>query len=235
MDEERLAALRELTEALGLKLPSYEALDEALTHASCLCEPDSEELRCYESLEFLGDAVLDLAVSDFLFNRFPDGNPGRFTEMRATIVNRNSVAEVARRLGIGAYIRLSKGEEVLNGRNRLSLLADSLEAVIGAVYQTLGWAAAHAFICDAFASELNQVRMEAPVWDYKSKLQHYCQAQHIALPHFVTKDEGPDHKKVFFVDVFVQDQHLGSGRGSSKKEAEQRAAQQALHMIQDKK
>lgn len=233
IDAERYDALCGLAKRLGLELSSYALLDEALTHASSLTESPENAGRDYEALEFLGDAVLELAISHYLFEMFPGNSPGDYTKLRATIVNRNGVARVARRVEIGPLVRLGKGEEAGGGRKRVALLADCLEAMIGAVYREAGWPSARDFVLRIFAPELEELRDRPPVWDYKSLLQNYCQAAHITLPRFeLISSEGPDHRKKFEVEVYVREQSFGRGTGLSKKEAEQQAAQQALFAIQ---
>lgn len=232
-DAARLDALRGLAGRLGVELSVFELLDQALTHASSLTETLESPGRDYESLEFLGDAVLELAVSHYLFEMLPGRRPGDYTKLRATAVNRNSVGRVARRLDIAPLVRLGKGEEAGGGRKRLALLADCMEAIIGAVYLSAGWPAARDLVLRAFAPEIEELRDMPPTWDYKSLLQNYCQAAHIALPRFdVVNSEGPDHRKKFEVEVFVREQPLGRGVGNSKKEAEQQAAEQALFALE---
>ena len=229
MDRERLEALREFAGRLGLTPGSWDLLDEALTHASILTEAPEAGARDYESLEFLGDAVLELAVSHYLFESMPGRRPGDYTNLRATVVNRDCVGRVARRAGLAPYIRLGKGEESGGGRKRTALLADCLEAVIGAIYLEAGWLQARDFVLRIFAPELEPLRGMPPTWDYKSLLQTWCQGRHLALPRFeLVRSDGPDHCKEFEVEVYVQDAPLGRGTGRTKKEAEQRAACEAL-------
>lgn len=228
-DADRSDALRRWAQQWELAFQSYELLDEALTHASSLAEAPDRQGRDYEALEFLGDAVLEMAVSHYLFEKLPGRSPGEYTKLRATVVNRDCVARVARRLEIAALIRLGKGEEGGGGRKRTALLADCLEAVLGAVYLACGWPKARDFIVRVFAPELEMLMDMPPTWDYKSLLQNHCQAQHIALPRFeVVRSEGPDHRKEFEVEVYVRECPSGRGSGRTKKEAEQNAAYQAL-------
>ncbi len=232
-NRERYEALHGLAGRLGIELSDYELLDEALTHASSLMECPDQVTRDYEALEFLGDAVLELAVSHYLFEKLPGRRPGDYTKLRATVVNRNSVARAARRMEIAPLVRLGKGEEAGGGRKRVALLADCLEAVIGAVYLDVGWPGARDCVLRIFAPELEGLQEVPPVWDYKSQLQNYCQAAHISLPRFeVVRSDGPDHRKEFEVEVYVRESALGRGTGLSKKEAEQQAAHQALLAIE---
>ncbi len=224
--------LRGLASRLGLEIHDLGLLDRALTHSSASAEWP-HPLPDYESLEFLGDAVLGLAVGHDLFEKFPERTPGEYSRMRAGLVNRRSVARVAGELGIARVIRLGRGEESSGGRQRTSLIADCLEALIAAVYLDQGWEVARAFVVRVFAHELERAHELDRVWDFKSRLQDYCQANHIPLPHFeVVCSEGPDHKKEFEVEVTIQGKALGRGRGSTKKEAEQNAAGAALNQIE---
>jgi len=232
MATERLEALYGLAQHLEVAFSDYGLLDEALTHSSSVVASARNAGRDYEALEFLGDAVLELAVSHYLFEVIPGQRPGDYTKLRATVVNRNSVGRAARRIGLAPFVRLGKGEEAGGGRKRVALLADCMEAVIGAVFLDAGWAQARDFVLRVFAPELKELQEAPPAWDYKSELQQYCQAVHIALPRFeVVRSDGPDHRKEFEVEVFVRERPLGRGTGRSKKEAEQQAAQQALLAI----
>jgi len=227
-DPARIQELEGLLEQLGLEVSNIELVDRALTHASMAAEADAQTYD-YESLEFLGDAVLGLAVAHHLFEQCPDRTPGEYSRMRASLVNRRMLARVADRLAIGPVIKLGRGEEKAGGRKRASLLADCLEALIGAVYLDRGWPMTRAFIEDILRDELDSVAQEGVVWDYKSRLQHYCQAERFDLPRFVVvRSEGPDHRKEFEVEVLLNDEAWGRGVGRSKKEAEQAAARVAL-------
>ena len=214
--------------SLELDLRDFSLLDRALTHASTFANTP-EPARDYESLEFLGDSVLGLAVSHDLFERLPDRTPGEYSRLRASVVNRRCLARVAGELGIASAIRLGKGEELSGGRERVALLADCLEALIGALYLDRGWDSARAFVTRVFHEEIERELGSERTWDFKSRLQNFCQAARIPLPIFVVvRSEGPDHQKEFEVEVRVQGVARGSGRGRSKKEAEQNAARVAL-------
>lgn len=227
-DAEREDRLRAVAARLGIEMHNLDLLDRALTHASIACEVRGPA-RDYESLEFLGDAVLGLAIAHILFERAPDRTPGEYSRMRAALVNRRCLARVAHRLDIAPTIRLGKGEELSGGRQRAALLADCLEALIGALYLDRGWDAAQAFAARILDDELRQVCTQERIWDFKSRLQHYCQAERLGLPTFdVVRSEGPEHRKEFEVVAVIRDKALGRGAGFSKKEAEQNAAREAL-------
>lgn len=224
----REAALRALGERLGFPVGDPTWFDRALTHASV--DPGPGGVRGdYESLEFLGDAALGLVVAHHLFVTRPGLSPGEYSRLRASLVNRRTLARVGHALGISPLIRLGKGEEQSGGRGRDALIADCLEALVGALYVDSGWEAARAFVVRAFHDELERVEASDEAWDYKSRLQNYCQAQQLGLPRFeVVRSEGPDHRKEFEVEVLLGGQPAGRGRGNSKKEAEQNAAREAL-------
>ncbi|HOT51352.1 MAG TPA: ribonuclease III [Candidatus Hydrogenedentes bacterium] len=227
-DSVRADQLRALAERIGMPIKDYVLLNRALTHASVSAET-TERIHNYESLEFLGDAVLGLAIAHCLYERIPDRTPGEYSRIRAGVVNRRCLAQIARRLGIASAIRLGKGEELAGGRQRASLLADCLEAMIGALFLDRGWAAALEFVARVFEPELVRELASDRIWDFKSRLQNYCQGRHLPLPVFtIVQSEGPDHRKQFEVEVSLGGEPAGRGRGLSKKEAEQNAARAAL-------
>ncbi len=223
---ERENQLRALAVRIGLPIEDFALLSRALTHASADMEKPA---RDYEALEFLGDAVLGLAVAHRLYARMPDRTPGEYSRVRAGVVNRRCLAHIARRLDIAPAIRLGKGEEHSGGRQRAALLADCMESMLGALYLDRGWDVALDFVVRVFEPELDRELAADKIWDFKSRLQNYCQGRHIALPVFtVVQSEGPDHRKKFEVEVKLRGQPAGRGRGLSKKEAEQDAARVAL-------
>jgi len=227
-DSHRLEDLRSLSAGWGLEIENLALLDRALTHASIFLDTH-EPIRDYEALEFLGDAVLNLAVAHYLYEHVPDRMPGEYSRMRAGLVNRRCLARLAAELNVAPAIRLGKGEELSGGRQRIALLADCLEALIGALYLDGGWEFAREFVARIFAKEFDRELASGKIWDFKSRLQNYCQAEHLALPTFVVvRSEGPDHRKEFEVEVFVRGRPAGRGKGLTKKEAEQNAAQIAL-------
>ena len=225
---ERDKQLELFVQPLTLSFSDWSLLDQALTHASA-CNDNPEVFNHYETLEFLGDATLELAVSHILYERNPKGSPGLFTQLRSMIVNKNALAKVGRTLDIAPYIRLGKGEELSGGRERDALLADCVEALIAAVYLDSGWDSVYGFIHSHFMTIIEAAESSMNQLDYRSQLQNYCQAQKMDLPTFrIVNEEGPDHQKTFEIQVFLGDQHVGTGRGSSKKIAEQEAAREAL-------
>ena len=227
-NEDRVAELQGLAARLGYAMRDVSLFDRALTHASSLPDEAPDSLD-YESLEFLGDAVLGLAIAHHLFETMPNRRPGDYSRVRAGLVNRKSVARVGRELAITPHIRLGKGEELSGGRGRIALVADCMEALIGAIYLDQGYAAARDFVVKVFANEVAAARASNLHGDFKSRLQNHCQAERIALPKFnLVGSEGPDHQKLFEVEVIVRNTAMGRGTGPTIKEAEQQAAREAL-------
>ena len=210
-------------------------LEEALTHKSHVNERKGAARPHNERLEFLGDAVLSLIISDHLARLYPQLSEGALSKLKATLVSESSLAQAARRLQLGSLLRLGRGEERSQGREKNSLLADALEAVIAAVYLDGGLEASRVFTEGVLAHELAQADAQqgAPGGeDYKTRLQEWCQQRYDELPWYDTvRESGPDHQKLFEVEVRVKGDLMGSGRGFSKKEAEQMAAQQALERL----
>lgn len=205
-------------------------LETALTHKSCLNEnPKLKESN--ERLEFLGDAVLEFIITEALYKSFPDKQEGYLTSLRANLVNTQNLAEVAKKLNIGGLIHLSKGEEDGGGRENPSLLADTVEAIIGALYLDQGPAKVEEFIKENLVVEIPD-KVLKPLKDSKSRFQEYIQAKGLPAPKYkVLKETGPDHDRDFVVQVQVQDHIMGEGSGKSKGRAEQEAAREALSFL----
>jgi len=207
-------------------------LIEALTHKSYVNERRDSDRKHNERLEFLGDAVLSLIVSDYLTRQYPESSEGTLSKLKSKLVSEAPLANVARRLDLGARLKLGRGEERSNGRDKASLLADALEAVIAAVYLDGGFEASRNFTMEALTDELRHIDVlqeQSGGDDYKTRFQEWCQKRYESLPRYViVRETGPDHQKVFEVEVQVNNRVFGIGRGLSKKEAEQEAAQRAL-------
>jgi ribonuclease-3 len=217
-----------LTQRLGVRPLSPELLDQALTHASYLNESGSE-MRSNERLEFLGDAFLGMVIANELFRRYPEAGEGALTRMRADLVRGSTLARVAIRIGLGEFIVLGRGEEAAGGRSRDRNLAGCLEAVIGAVYIAHGYRVGRSLILRLLAPELLQLRREGSRLDAKSSLQHIVQARWHEPPDYVTVEEEPGGShRTFTVEVRVAGTTLGRGEGSSKREAQQMAAREAI-------
>jgi ribonuclease III len=218
-----------LEEAIGVAFAAPDLLDLALTHRSHAFEAGG--LPTNERLEFLGDAVLGVVVTDWIYHRFPDAPEGRLAKIRAAAVNAHSLAEVARGLGLGEHVLLCRGEEQSGGRDKHSILADTLEAVIGAVYLDRGMDSARELIVDLFADLLEELALRRASLDYKTSLQELTAAELSVLPDYEVEGEGPDHEKWFTARAIIADEVLGEGEGRSKKEAEQVAAAMAYRAL----
>ena len=202
-------------------------LELALTHRSWVNEHKNSR-RSNERLEFLGDAILEFVVSEVIYNKFPNQEEGYLTALRAKIVNTVSLAAIAIKLDLGPHIFLSKGEEDTGGRTNNSLLADTVESIIGAIFIDRGLAESRKFIEENILDNLDEISNE-PLKDPKSLLQEEVQAKGYSTPKYVVvKEEGPDHEKTFTLEVVVDGNKLGSGTGKSKSEAAQNAAKDAL-------
>jgi ribonuclease-3 len=218
----------ELLEALGVKIDA-ELLERSLTHRSFAYE--NGNLPTNERLEFLGDAVLSLVVTDALYSRHPDLAEGRLAKLRAAVVNMRALAHVARALGVGDHVLLGKGEEGSGGRDKSSILADTLEALIGAVYVEHGVDVATAFVHRLVDPLLASSAALGAGLDWKTSLQELTAELALGVPEYVVTEEGPDHAKTFHADVVVQGVVHGTGSGRSKKEAEQGAAASAFDAL----
>lgn len=213
----------------GLHFRNPGLLKRAFTHRSYLNENRTSDLEHNERLEFLGDAVLELAITDYLYKRFPDMDEGELTSLRSALVNWDTCAAVAQKLGVNDYLLLSKGEAKDTGRARQYILANTCEALIGALYVDQGYEAAHTFIMTHFAPLTDGI-VEKGTWiDAKSLFQTKAQEHEGVTPTYKTiRETGPDHDKHFVVGVFLNNEKAGEGEGKSKQDAEQGAARDAL-------
>ena len=226
--------MRELEKRLDYSFRDPALLEEALNHSSYANEHRSAGIRSNERLEFLGDSVLGFVTAEFLFCQHPDAPEGDLTRIRAALVCEQSLYEVARRLDLGAYLKLGRGEEAGGGRERTSILADATEAVFAAVYLDGGIGAAsaliHRLLLDAEKEEVLEERRR----DYKTALQELVQRQaDQVLTYHMIGEAGPDHDKTFQAEVRLNGRPVGTGTGHSKKEAEQAAARAALEALEE--
>jgi ribonuclease III len=219
----------ELVAALGVSC-SEELMTRALTHRSYAYEHGG--LPTNERLEFLGDAVLGLVVTDALYRRYPDLPEGQLAKLRASIVNMRALAGVGRTIGLGDYIRLGRGEQATGGNDKPSILADTLEAVIGATYVEGGVVAASALVLHLFEALLLEASGPRSGLDWKTALQEGSAVRGLGPPEYVVDESGPDHAKQFVAVVKLGGRARGEGVGTSKKEAEQQAAAQALTALE---
>lgn len=213
----------------GLAFDNLNLLIEALTHRSYLNEHHDYTGSHNERFEFLGDAVLELAITDFLFKKFPARPEGDLTSYRAALVNTASLAESARAIGINDFLLLSKGESRDTGRARDVILADAFEAIIGALYLDSGYDSAEQFIAKNLYGKIDDVIAKRSYQDAKSRFQEIAQEKRGITPSYETlSTEGPDHAKLFTVGIFIGSDEIARGEGQSKQEAEQKAAEAGL-------
>ena len=233
MSSNPVESLGTLDRALGVSFHDEVLREAALTHRSYAFEHGTDTTN--ERLEFLGDSVLGLVVTDMAYITFPELPEGALAKLRAAIVNMSALADVARSLGLGDIVLLGKGEELSGGRDKASILADALEAVFGAVYLDRGLDVSRELI-----ERLFRPRMEAYVRgegerDYKTILQELASQELRAMPEYRLEERGPDHQKEFTATVFLAGEALGTGIGRSKKEAEQQAAREAHARISERR
>jgi ribonuclease III len=226
------AQSRELDAALGFKFRDTALIDRALAHRSyCAEHPDTLP---NERLEFLGDAVLGLIVTDYMFTEYPDMPEGELAKLRASVVNSEVLADVAREVQLGASLRLGKGEEATGGRDKPSILADAMEAVIAAVYLDGGWDAARKLVLRLLEPRIIEGASGPGGHDYKTRLQELATQTFDQLPRYQVRHEGPDHSKRFFATVLLRGEPWGTGEGRSKKHAEQAAARVAWRYLRER-
>ncbi len=219
----------DIEEQLGYRFRQGELLETALTHRSLSA---TRKAPNNEKLEFLGDSVLELAISDLLMQQFPHFHEGELSKLRASLVNTRSLAHKARDLGLGRALRLGKGEEKNGGRNKDSILGAGYEALLGAVYLDRGFVAARRVVARQFAADIKTLSL-AGVGDWKTRLQELTQKLFRATPTYtLVRESGPDHEKDFVSQISVGGRTLGRGAGPSKKSAEQAAANEALQALQ---
>ncbi len=224
--------MKELEQRIGYQFHDISLLKQALTHSSFTNEQKINKTGDYERLEFLGDAVLELTSSEFLFHEHQDVPEGELTKMRASMVCEPALAFCARDLELGKFIRLGKGEENTGGRERDSIISDVMEAVTGAIYLDGGMEPARQFINSFILSDLEDKRL---FYDSKSNLQELIQGKlKKEFWYELLEESGPEHNKVFKVSVHMEDEVLGEGIGKTKKAAEQQAAYKALLLLRDR-
>ena len=222
--------MNSLEKRLNYKFKNIDLLKNALVHSSYANEVRGS-VHSNERLEFLGDSVLSVIVSEHLYNKFPTMPEGELTRMRASLVCEKSLCEFSRELGIGNYLKLGKGEDKNGGRERDSILADAFEAVLAAVYLDGGMDAAKAHIMNTVLRDIKHCEDDT-FKDYKTTLQEVIQRNpEESVSYILVNESGPDHKKSFTVEVHLNSNVIGKGTGKSKKQAEQMAAKQALELM----
>ncbi len=219
-----------LEKQIGIQFHNRALLVNVFSHRSYLNEHKKKNLPSNEKLEFLGDSVLSLITSLYLYRTFPELNEGTYTDIKASVVRTESLAEIAKKLGLGDLVLLSKGEERNNGRKNKNILADCFESLVGALFIEKGFDTAYTFIVTwLFENNLKRIVTDKLYLSPKSRLQELLQAKYRKLPDYsILEEKGPEHKKMFSVSVSFEKKVLGSGKGASKKEAEEAAAKNAL-------
>ena len=223
--------LKELEVRIGYTFRQKKLLRQAMIHSSFANEHHIDKLNCNERLEFLGDAVLEVVSSDFLYWQYPDKPEGELTKIRASLVCEPTLAYCASEIGLGAYLFLGKGEEATGGRSRDSVVSDAMEALIGAIYLDGGFANAKEFVHQFVLNDLEHKQL---FYDSKTILQEKIQSMgEEVLSYEILKEEGPDHNKLFEVRAMMGNQEIGRGEGRSKKSAEQEAAYRAILALRE--
>lgn len=217
--------------SLNISFKDKDLLKQAFTHRSYLNEHKGSKMEHNERLEFLGDAVLELAVTDFLYKKFPKKSEGELTAYRSALVNSTTLATVAEKLNMNSFLLLSKGESKDTGRARQFILANTFESVLGAIYLDQGYAVADGFISHNLFPLLDEILHTKSFIDAKSQFQERAQEKVGVTPAYkLVKETGPDHGKVFNVGVYLEDELIATGDGKSKQDAEQEAAKKALSL-----
>ncbi|EKE04003.1 MAG: hypothetical protein ACD_20C00120G0004 [uncultured bacterium] len=228
-NKKRKSEINELLNKLHIESQDYDRLDTALTHSSYTFENKIPSVENNERLEFLGDAVLKLIASDYLQERFPDYPEGELTKIRAILISDATLTKIASKINLGKHLKLGYHEEKSGGRNRASTLACAFEALLGALYLDGKLKDLQRLIIELFEDEVTEIDQSVSKYNFKAMLQEYTQANELELPVYdVVKEEGPPHNKVFEVAVVINDKTLGIGSGKSKKEAQQKSAEQAV-------
>lgn len=229
---ERREALLQLCEQLKVKFRRLDLLNTALTHPSYCAEFNQGDLPSNQRLEFLGDAVLTLIVSNYLYHTYPEMDEGQLTRIKAISVSEPVLHAIAKKLGLGQYLLLGKGEERTGGRDRPSVLADAFEALVGAMFLDRGFKATSEFVLKHLKSRIRMIERDRLILDFKSRLQELTQSRYHVIPTYhLVRTIGPDHAKVFVSEVRIQGITVGRGKGHNKKEAEQEAARAALRKL----
>ncbi|WP_293736381.1 ribonuclease III [uncultured Phascolarctobacterium sp.] len=233
MQETRKQQLQSFCQALGVQMHDLELLDMALTHTSYAHEAKQHPKPQHnERIEFLGDSVLSIIVSTYMYNNFPELAEGQLTKMRAHLVCEYSLFEYAKKIHLGDYLKLGKGEDFTGGRERPSILADAFESVLGAVYLDQGMDVARTYLLGLMQPEIDYICRHGIFNDYKTRLQEYLQRDgEVEITYRLLGSSGPEHNKVFTSEVIFEGKVIGKGQGHSKKDAEQHAAQQALKQL----
>lgn len=236
ISSERRKKLEELQNTINYHFKDIKLLNTSLTHSSYANESRANGVVSNERLEFLGDVVVDLVVSEYLYKRLTELPEGELTKRRASVVCESSLAFAAHKINLGKYLLLGKGEEATGGRKRESILADAFEALTGAIYIDGKYESARDFLLGNFEQEVIYALSKGSLFkDYKTELQEILQRRTKSkIQYVVEKEDGPNHRKKFYMNVIVENKVIGKGMGRNKKEAEQNAAKQALMKLGEK-
>jgi ribonuclease-3 len=227
ISRERKKELTRFLKELKVRFHNFELLDQALSHRSWINEVKKGGEN-NEKLEFLGDSVLGLVVTEFLYKTYPDYTEGDLARIKSFVVSERSLSKIAKTIRMQSFIRIGKGEEISGGRRKKTILADTFEAFLGALYLDSNYKRVQSLIISLFATEIELVTLNQHDRGYKTLLQEFVQKKHKTCPSYRLKgNSGPEHDKTFFIEVFVNNRMAGYGEGKSKKEAEQKAAQNA--------
>ena len=223
--------ISEVEEHIGVSFNEPRVLKTALTHSSYANQHKDEEYN--ERFEFLGDSILQLCITEYLFLNYKNKSEGELTKIRSLIVCENSLYEIGKKLNLGYFIRMGKGEELTGGRERVSIIADSVEALLAAIYLDKGLEFVKDYILGHFREIIDKAINNDIILDYKTKLQEEMQKSgEVSIVYELLKYEGPPHRRKFYTSVIVDDKELGTGEGYSKKESEQNAAREALKSLE---
>jgi ribonuclease III len=231
MDKKRLRKLKELSRIININFDDYSILERALIHSSYVNEKD-RNLTDNECMEFLGDAILNLVVCEFLYTTYKDQSVGNLTKIKSHVVSAEVLSTISKKIKLGEFIMLGKGEELSNGREKPSLLANTLEALLAAIYLDCGMDIVKRFIIHLFRGKIEKSNKTPHKYDFKSKFQEYALESLSELPEYkILQESGPSHDKKFKIGLILQNELIGVGSGKTKKEAQQNAARIALDTI----
>jgi ribonuclease-3 len=226
--------LKEVEKKIGISFKNKELLLLSFIHRSYVNENKKIITQHNERLEFLGDTILNFIISEYLFKNLPTYSEGKLSHIRSRLINALSCAKYFKILKLNDYVLLGKGQKAVK-RGKLTIFSDAFEALIGAIYLDRGWTVVKNFVLQRFETIFKEILVH-PEIDYKSKLQEFSQKKYQKPPEYITlKEEGPEHLKIFHVVVLINDKEKGSGKGSSKKEAQQMAAEEAYNKIKKEK
>ena len=226
--------LSALESSIGYTFKKKSLLKEALTHKSFAHEQQENPIAFNERMEFLGDSVLELVMSEYLYCMYKEYTEADLSKIKSYAVQESTLANIAQSLDIGVHLKLGKGEELTGGRKKPSLLANAYEALLAAIYLDGGYRNAKSFVLSFLTSKIESLATNKFVFDFKTNFQEVVQAQFSVLPTYVThREEGPEHKKIFEVKVFIHNNYYGSGKGKTKKAAAQKAAEAGLKKIRE--